>query len=43
MVVMAQAMSEISRQPEQYATEQFFGEIESPVEEAINQLHQWFP
>ena len=41
VVVMAQAVAEMSRQPAKYATEQLFEEIESPIVEAINRLHGW--
>ena len=39
VVVMAQAVAEISRQPDKYATEQLFEEIEIPIAQAINRLH----
>ena len=41
VVVMAQAVAEISRQAEGHWTEQFFEEIEGPISQAINRLHDW--
>ncbi len=40
VMVMAQAVAEISRQPTKCATEQLFAEIESPIVETINRLHE---
>ena len=43
VVVMAQAVAEISRQRPKYASEQLFKEIEGPIVEAITRLHGWGP
>ena len=40
VVVMAQAVAEISRQQVKYTTKQLFEEIENPIVEAINRLHE---
>ena len=39
VVVMAQVVAEISRQPEEHATEQLFEKIEIPIAQAIDRLH----
>ena len=43
VVVMAQAVAEISRQRPKYVSEQLFEEIEGPIVEAITRLHGWGP
>ena len=39
VVVMAQAVAEISRQPKPGATEQAFAELEHPIAQAIDRIH----
>ena len=43
VMVMAQVVAEISRQPEKHTTDQIFEETQGPISQAIDQLHGWFP
>ncbi len=40
-VVMAQAVADISRQPEMHATDRLFKDIEYPLTQAIDLFHSW--
>ena len=42
VVVMAQIVAEISRQPEKHATEQVLEEPKGPISQTIDRLYSWF-
>ena len=42
VVVMAQVVAQISRQPGEQATERMFEEARGSISQAIDRLHSWF-